>query len=461
MNKIFNFRDIIIMPRWLDKFFRLTVCNESTCLPLKCESKGGFGCFNSLSSKFIDELNFNDRYVSFVVASKNENERVKVSDTKGFLNEIKKYGIKFLHFAAYENTSTWSYVPEKLNNFEDIKINAFSNPNVLDEIQQAQKLKEMFAAGKAVEEYTTYKTFNNFSCFVIIPNPQTTFSIKVDDKVLKWIFIVLQEPCQSDLTTMKEIDFKTLDQDMSKFYSIYHKTSIHKDIKPSNIVYCNGKYKPIDFGLSKQLPVTEQNSFEAKTLGGTNIYMSPYLLVYATNQNTENNIKHSICTTNPNEDGCKIDLILLQMYQNYNVNFLKNPMINTETAESSFSNIRMLVDLWYYDKYKCLLLFLRKNDEFAYACTLVELYMYKMLINVPQDFHQYLHKLCDASEGLILSNGGYFKNQTGAGKYKKTKQSIMVGKQKRIVYEGPRKKKYIIYKKSFITMSKAKRLQLF
>ena len=443
------------------------ICTQKKCLQLKCELKGGFGCFNILSATFIKELSENVKELSFFVGS---NKQTPV-DTTDFFSNIQKFGIKFLHSAAYEPTSNWFYTPENLNTIEKIKENAFTNPWVLDEIKQAQKIKEIFQEN--VENYTTYKTFANNSCFVIIPNPNSNanLQITVEHKELKWIFIVLQEPCQSDLTMLKEIDFKTLDTDMSKFYEFFHKASIHKDIKPDNIVYCNGKFKPIDFGLSKQLPINVQNSKEAIRSGGTDIYISPYLLIYS-NPTIETNLKSITCNTQ--DDDCKVIENLIYMYDEYNVKFLKDP--NIPIPETIFTDVGQLINLWNKNQYECLKLFLVKNDEFAYACTLVELFTRKKLINIPEDFDTYLHKLCDASEGLILSEGGYYRKQIGvpgivgqvnsvvgtggAVKYKQTSERIMVGKQKRIIYEGPRKNKYIIYKKEFITMSKAKRLHL-
>lgn len=58
---------------------------------------------------------------------------------------------------------------------------------------------------------------------------------------------------------------------ISAFSVLYEKNILHRDIKPTNILFHNGKLKLADFGFCKEL----QNSVMAKTMVGSPIYMAP------------------------------------------------------------------------------------------------------------------------------------------------------------------------------------------
>lgn len=58
---------------------------------------------------------------------------------------------------------------------------------------------------------------------------------------------------------------------VSAFATLYEKKILHRDIKPTNILFHNGKLKLADFGFCKELT----NAAMAKTMVGSPIYMAP------------------------------------------------------------------------------------------------------------------------------------------------------------------------------------------
>lgn len=458
------------MPKLLSKLLNLFVCSENKCIPLHCEARGGFGCFNSFSSEFIQQMEKNSQYVDVFYG----NNKQKLVNAKELFSTIalKKFGIKFLHLRAYKNTKTWSYINSIDPTVDDIKNNAFTNHVVLSEIQQAEEINNVFKSN--VDAQTTYKNYDKCSCFVIIPKLTSTFTIKVEDQVLRWIFIILQESCSTDLSIPLpnfKIDFEYLDKDMTSFFQVYHRTSVHKDIKPSNIVYCSGKYKPIDFGLSKQLPIDEKDIKridELQEIAGTRTYVSPYLLAFIKNdtdwlKSRKSRDRDFVNNSNDTDIDLQVDQMYLDLFESYNVRALLKLTPDIQILKSmnmwNFSDYAKILYLLKPENFfERLVLFMKKNDEYAYAITLKELEMRNQLTNLPDitKFNEYINKLCDASCGLILTKGGFFANHSGAGKYIKTNESIMIGKQKRCIYVGPYKRKYVKYLKTFITLNKAK-----
>lgn len=61
---------------------------------------------------------------------------------------------------------------------------------------------------------------------------------------------------------------------ISAFSVLYENRIIHRDIKPTNILFHNGKLKLADFGFCKEIPLNVM----AKTIVGSPIYMAPEIL---------------------------------------------------------------------------------------------------------------------------------------------------------------------------------------
>lgn len=61
---------------------------------------------------------------------------------------------------------------------------------------------------------------------------------------------------------------------INAFEELFNRKIVHRDIKPTNILFHNGKLKLADFGFCKELA----NSAMTKTMIGSPIYMAPEVL---------------------------------------------------------------------------------------------------------------------------------------------------------------------------------------
>jgi serine/threonine-protein kinase ULK/ATG1 len=62
---------------------------------------------------------------------------------------------------------------------------------------------------------------------------------------------------------------------INAFSALYEKKILHRDIKPTNILFHNGQLKLADFGFCKEL---EKEKDLTKTMVGSPIYMAPEVL---------------------------------------------------------------------------------------------------------------------------------------------------------------------------------------
>lgn len=253
--------------------------------------------------------------------------------------------------------------------------------------------------------YTTYRLYNNAFAFYFEPKVETELRICIqhkpnyEDVFVDRVFFVLQEGCAFSLgklisskpidhppclsstlidtnkqntrcymkndqylhhdhgthnnetaaMVLPRSDLERMDVDLSTMLRIMHSAGmVHKDIKPDNIVYCpysQIKFKLIDFAFSTN---TDQCMGD---MAGTKSYMSPYFIaVWCKTHNMKN----------PYLDLPKSTYM---QYADKKIRGLYKILLKTHLL--SLRRCNTFHDFGFIAK---------KNDEFAYALTLLDIY---------------------------------------------------------------------------------------
>ena len=315
---------------------------------LQCNDSGAYGCFLNIvkTKKLINELYKQSDLAKVIDASTNK----KIDQ------------LKFFEFISHNNIAIKVFL---LNNNKQEEKN---------EIKQFKLLRKNLN----IEKFTTYKTYKKSSCFYI-----KNLKFKIEDNILNYIFIILQEPCQTDIlthiTTYK--DFCKFDSDISEFFNIYHKFSVHKDIKIDNIVYCSksNRYKVIDFGKSQELKKTNKHLMD-------DVPITPYFYSCSLAYNYNNN----------SDD-------FLIFFKNY----LKK-WKNDGDWPVNYKIMKYVFDKYYISTYKELqrkqvdvLTLMKKNDDCLYANLLFQI-IYNINPNILTDTTDEARKIHMRMDNLYL-----------------------------------------------------------
>ncbi len=160
--------------------------------------------------------------------------------------------------------------------------------------------------------YTTYRFFNDSCGFAVRPAKGSKIRLSLQHKTdyqendVEEIYIILQEACAYTLENLKHdaknnntnnpnntnmninmnrgynkvhmFDAQEMDQCISKILKVLHENGIvHKDIRPSNIVYCPFsyvRYKLLNYAFAATSTVIP------KTITGSKMFMSPFYVAY-------------------------------------------------------------------------------------------------------------------------------------------------------------------------------------
>ena len=168
------------------------------------------------------------------------------------------------------------------------------------------------------------------------------------------LYVILNNACEANLLQhhfdgiKTNIDsIKKIYDDIAPFLKILHDNKIvHFDIKPENILYCQGKYKLIDYGLMQK----DIKFLKGRYSIGTPSYILPYLESIANMNNSEANIYYSTLHNNRKLYDMSLNIFTFENIKYFN--YRMNP---------------------YNDVYLGI-----KCDEFALASTLNEM-LYKRL----------------------------------------------------------------------------------
>jgi serine/threonine protein kinase len=195
----------------------ITVCNKST-------PHGGSGCFN-----FIAHLvqPYADHCIVTTVDS--DGSELNQVDSRSFFNHM------IIH-------DVWCKIFTHEETFQD-------------ELKNIYVLKKIY--GDDFEKNTTYREYDGFFGFKIeINGDNLLFELELANKhATPVIYVLLQCRCDSikpKTSTSTPPDFEKLIKDTSPPLNLLHENGyMHVDIRPANIVSCNGEFKIIDYGMMK------------------------------------------------------------------------------------------------------------------------------------------------------------------------------------------------------------------
>lgn len=164
------------------------------------------------------------------------------------------------------------------------------DPNVQEEVRG--EFVARHALGDELGKYTTYVDYNRTSCFNLTWESDRVkwyFPDGRGDTVILGVAIVLQTPCQRDLSAdygYSDSDINDITTRVDEFLKLFHKNAVHLDIKPGNIVYCatSKNYHIIDFGSATVLETDEEkrldNMFDMIETAYTPMYASSTWMAY-------------------------------------------------------------------------------------------------------------------------------------------------------------------------------------
>ena len=167
----------------------------------------------------------------------------------------------------------------------------------LNELQKA-KLVRSSIGNESFYTYTTYRFFNDACGFAVRPAEGYRIRLSLQHKPdytetdVEEIYFILNEACAfsldhlgksgnaSECTTCNgrvvKFDAQEMDQCISRILKVLHENGVvHKDIKPTNIVYCPFsyiRYKLVDYAFTSVAHVIPH------TLVGSKAFMSPFYL---------------------------------------------------------------------------------------------------------------------------------------------------------------------------------------
>jgi hypothetical protein len=300
---------------------------------------GSFGCFlnNAEAKEIIVSTNWEDNITASYTVSNNNNIR------------LVEYSINKLGILSYIT-----------NNNLGIKIMKKKNDNErllwIDEIEAIQNVYD--ALGPEYVPYVPYVKDNNniFGFELKKDNHPTMVIISGNEKYnADNLLIIPTVACQNDLDKLKlnpdSINIKMLNSIKASLMHIMTQLHTHRlahmDIKPNNIVQCDGKFKVIDYGLVCKFDQTLH-------IAGTPGNISP-VLFYA-------------CKENFNIGELDDNIVPMEIYQlliNENINSY-NIYITKLQTNSSDINKKMEMELQE--------MIYIVNDRFGIAVTLLELY---------------------------------------------------------------------------------------
>ena len=223
-------------------------------------------------------------------------------------------------------------------------------------------------------EFTPYIDREEFA-FKCVPDIYKDINIFIDGEIIyNEIYVIYQKKCNSDIR-QTEVDPHQLYTSCMDFFSEFHKTSIHNDIKVQNFVVCNEnkKYTIIDFGL-----VTSKSQIPNLDYLGTPAYFCPMKTKLFSRDYPPTQVYDFL--VNPYEKGWYEILHIIygfvnpkkDIYKNfiYKIQKFYNEMM--ETSYKSYADLELNLDL--PAPASPLLMYCRtKSDEFALFITLFAL----------------------------------------------------------------------------------------
>jgi hypothetical protein len=487
-----------------------TICSSDTdkCFKLTCDTyasgKGSFGCF--INGKkgdinlFIDALNSNDTIFKY------DNDQV---DDKTKTSIITEFASKTIGFKIFYTKKAY---------YEE-----YANLKTLNK-----------AVPNCIEKYTTLTKINDVFGFIITSTNKSikfTYNGTKDNDIIDnyIIYVIMYKICEGDSTAYKgPFDPNKFMADITPLMSALHKNGFaHMDLKPANILYCkecgdksspvsptpqlsdiirafktggveqNYCYKVSDFSI------VNLNTFTSYTY--TDKYLLPQLL-FNDKYDQYNPIFNSYLPSN--NTNIFNDIKKNTFGYRYNINYNDPEDIKVKKAYDKYRqeiiNSKKFIifeknDLDNMDLLK-ISYKLKKSDEYAIACSLIELYYnqmtdediknlfnenirnsindkYKIFIKTLRNniqHYSYSNELPSAINDYIeklLEPELYFENKQSSCQdtlsYKsggknpiiKTKEKIQIAGRNRTLYLGARKKQYVKMKGLYVSVSSLKKAE--
>ena len=231
------------------------VCSElsNACIPFQCisEQQGTFGCFFDADSTH--------KYCASLIL---HHDSIDVVDRHGKMVDP----LELLRFMMDQHLSM------KVLHIQG----NISSDFCRREIEGENLVRAAFSSDPLrLEMYTTYRSFGGSSCFDLRLRPQSSkLTITLNGAAVNSVFFVIQESCidHHGWYGSAFVDTASMQKDILESLEIMHRVVVHKDIKPGNIVLCGGRFKLIDFGVSRALTSPELAHIE-----GTPLYRSPFM----------------------------------------------------------------------------------------------------------------------------------------------------------------------------------------
>jgi len=241
-----------------------------------------------------------------------------------------------------------------------------NNKNFNNELEGYRNIIRIF--GKDVDKYTTVKSifsYNNTPIYGLIFNDN---------------YYIFVERCFSTLNEIKFTQelFDKCYNDIIETLNILNKYNyVHNDIKPDNIIYCNNRFKLIDWESSNDIKKQSGSFINTKNGSlvfnhpikfyniGVPLYIYRYLyenevLTYTFIKNKKNLQKiHTLNIKNFNKT-----LIEFDKYKN-----IEDANITNTNVDNSITHIKSGIDITHIKKNKYLSL--KLNDYYSFALTMI------------------------------------------------------------------------------------------
>jgi serine/threonine protein kinase len=350
---------------------------------IRCQSKGSFGCFVVLKSfthpdaprAFADFIQ--QHYTITAYPTELDKRKLDKSD-----DTTTAYPIE--DTAAFLNAFTG------LDAFKLFYVNKEASESMVDKVQRDFNLEiNMLRLTQDSKRYAVTPVNNYIAC-TLSHKPESSYYIMIEGKPVETLHLLFLKQCLPIINAAGgTVDFRTFVGDMIGQITRLHANGIiHRDIKPDNIVVCEGqRYTLIDFGGATRMKIGRY-----RDVFGTSIYMSPMVywfykkkeaLVYSKSMVNEQRMMFYNLLGN-------IDLRILDIYEHITSKEIAyNPSIQSYTIE-----------------------LLIRNDFYALGITVLNMYFAGLFYNAPdiQNLAKGVVYLCDMNGDLDRMTERYVLN---------------------------------------------------